>query len=238
MREKICLIMPCYNEAKRLDFTKINDAKNCNFLFVNDGSTDNTLEILNSNIKKNIYILNLKKNVGKAEAVRRGFLYIKNLPIFPEVDWIGYWDADLATPLYELDNFLTYGKIFDADTKAIFGSRILKLGSNIKRSSLRHLLGRVFATMVGIVFDLKTYDSQCGAKLFRKELIDKYFSKPFVSRWIFDIEILLRMKDIKIIEYPLLEWKDVCGGKIKIFPTAIMVLLDIFRLWYHKKIIK
>jgi len=229
--EKICLVVPCYNEAKRLDFEKFGEwEQNHCLLFVNDGSKDNTVEILRNNLKKNAYILDLKKNVGKAEAIRQGMLYLKTLPIFEEISWFGYWDADLATPLSEISNFFLYGKAFYPEADAIIGSRIIKLGSNIRRTLKRYFLGRLFANIASIVLKLDMYDSQCGAKLFKKELLDKCFTEPFISKWIFDVEIILRMNQQKIVEYPLKEWEDKTGGHLRVCSVAVKIVIDLVRL--------
>jgi len=230
-KEKICLVIPCYNEAKRLNFQKLSSCgDSCYFLFVDDCSCDGTLGLLRNNLNKNMYLLSLDKNMGKGEAVRRGMLHVKNLPVFNQIDWIGFWDADLATPLTELDNFILFKNMFYPYCEAIFGSRVVRLGSSIKRSYKRSITGRFFATLVGLVLGIVCYDSQCGAKLFRKDIVDKYFKDPFVSRWIFDIEILLRMRQKGILEYPLNEWKDIPGGSLKIFSAGWTVFLDLFKL--------
>ena len=230
LQEKICLVVPCYNEAKRLDFEKFRAAEDYYFLFVNDGSTDNTMEVINNNLGENIFILNLEKNMGKGEAVRRGFLRAKELPIFQEVNWIGFIDADLATPLSELGKFLFFCEFYEERIDAVWGSRVRRLGSHIERSAIRHYLGRVFATIVRVVLKLDSYDSQCGAKLFRKEIVDEFFSEPFISSWAFDIELLLRMSGSKIIEYPLQEWKDVQGGSLTIPSASLKMVYDILKL--------
>ncbi|MFA7329179.1 MAG: glycosyltransferase [Candidatus Ratteibacteria bacterium] len=231
MPEKVCLVIPCYNEAKRLDFKKFRECgENLFLLFVNDGSTDNTVEIVKNNLKRNMYILNFKNNAGKGEAVRQGVRYLKTLPIFDEINWFGYWDADLATPLDEAEGFFSYAKIFHPDADAIFGSRIRRLGSDIKRSFKRHLFGRLFASVVSLVFKINIYDSQCGAKLFKKELLDKCFAEPFISKWIFDVEIILRMKQQKIVEYPLRKWEDKTGGHLRVCSVAVKTVIDLVRL--------
>lgn len=231
MQEKVCLVIPCHNEAKRLDFKRFNKrSQNCFLLFVNDGSCDNTSELIKANLEKNSSLLDLKNNSGKAEAVRLGILHLKTLPIFKDASWVGYWDADLSTPLYEVENFLNYAMTYPDMPDAIFASRVLRLGSSIKRFFFRHLLGRIFATSTSIIFRLKSYDSQCGAKIFRKEIIEACFLQPFISRWIFDIEIILRMQGKNIIEYPLREWNDVSGSKLKIIRIFWQVIIDIIRL--------
>jgi dolichyl-phosphate beta-glucosyltransferase len=229
--EKICLVIPCYNEEMRLNFEEFKAFdKNCFFLFVNDGSKDNTLELLEKNRDDNIIVFNLEKNSGKAEAVRQGMLYIKTLPLFDEIKWVGYWDADLATPLFEVFNFILYCNKFNVGASSIWGSRVKRLGSNILRSPKRHYLGRLFATVACQVLNLKCYDSQCGAKLFKKELIDIVFSEKFISKWIFDIEILLKLKNYNVIEYPLFEWKDISGSKVKILDVSYRTLIEIFKI--------
>jgi len=197
---------------------------------VNDSSKDNTLELIKGNMADNMYVLNLTKNVGKGEAVRRGMLYLKTLPIFQEIEWVGYWDADLSTPLDELNNFFSYAKTFPIKVDSIWGSRIFKLGCNIKRSFMRHLLGRLFSTIIRIFLKVKSYDSQCGAKLIRKELLDISFLEPFISRWIFDLEILLRLERYNIIEYPLKNWTRMPGSKLRVSSVAFRTLLEILKI--------
>lgn len=237
MQKKICLIVPCYNEEKRIDFKKFNamDSLIC-YVFVNDGSSDNTLDLLNENINNFNCILDLKKNVGKAEATRQGILFLKTLPFFEKLEWVGYWDADMATPISEVENFIKYTNFYESRIDAIYGSRMYRLGSTIKRDFLRHILGRFFATVVALLFKIKSYDSQCGAKLFRRSVIEVAFADPFISKWIFDVEILLRLRNLNVIEYPLKEWCDVKGSKIKILPVAGRLLLDFVRM-YRKYIL-
>lgn len=231
MPEKVCLVIPCYNEVQRLDFNEfVRGGENFYLVFVNDGSKDATGEILEKNARKNMYVLNLRSNVGKAEAVRQGVLYLKTLPIFDEIRWFGYWDADLATPFSEIEEFFLYAKTFYPDTEAIFGSRIKRLESEIKRNFKRHLFGRLFASVTGLIFQLDMYDSQCGAKLFKKELLDKCFAEPFISKWIFDVEIILRMKQQKIVEYPLKEWEDKTGGHLRVCSVAVQTVIDLVKL--------
>ena len=170
MKKKCAIIVPCYNEAGRLDlkeFGSFSDGHpDVTFIFVNDGSSDNTADILRdfrSNTR--CEYLSLERNSGKAEAVRLGMKQALAL----DVDYIGFWDADLATPLSELERMFV---AVSNDTVFISGCRLLRLGGNIRRSSIRHYIGRVFATAVSLHLDLPVYDTQCGAKLYAKECVE------------------------------------------------------------------
>jgi glycosyltransferase involved in cell wall biosynthesis len=229
MHKKIGLVIPCYNEENRINLKSFLKLESLTYVFVNDGSTDKTLSLLQENIDNQNYVLNLDKNCGKAEAVRQGVLFLKNLPVFDGLEWIGYWDADMATPIEEVDNILKFVQFYE-HVDAVYGSRLYRLGSVIERSYLRHTLGRLFASVVSVLFKLKSYDSQCGAKMFRKEVLDLAFNEPFISRWIFDIEILLRLNEHNVIEYPLKKWRDVSGSTLNILPTAKKVVFDLIKI--------
>ncbi len=217
------IIIPCFNEEKRIISTSF-----INFLiqyesyalfFVDDGSTDKTYEKLQElklKIPNRIEIIKNRKNIGKGESVRKGMIAAYEKRKFEQ---IGFLDADLSAPFSEfvlLTNFL-----LDNNKKAVFGSRLKKAGSKIDRSPIRHLIGRIVATFISWTIEIPFYDTQCGAKVFRCEVIDIIVSKPFVSRWLFDVEIILRLKkhwgskiEIFLYEYPIQKWKQVDGSKI------------------------
>jgi len=231
MQEKVCLIIPCYNEAERLDISLFSAfSENIFYLFVNDGSSDDTEALIRNSLSNNIFLLSLEKNYGKAEAVRRGMLHSMGLPFAKDLAWIGYWDADLATPLSEVPMFIRYTKNYETKIDAIWGSRIYRLGSDIKRSFLRHIFGRLFATAIAILLKVKSYDSQCGAKLFRPDVVSIAFREPFISRWIFDVELLKRLPGHAVIEYPLGAWSDVGGSKMNLVREIPRIVIDIIRI--------
>jgi len=230
--KRICLVIPCYNEENRLDIDEYRKfSGRMNFLFVNDGSSDGTLKLLEREVSGFASILNLERNSGKAEAVRRGMMHLGTLPYYGEVEWAGFWDADLATPLDEVERMLKFGDGICPDADAVFGSRICRLGSEIRRSPVRRLISRFFCFIFKTIFSMETYDSQCGAKIFRKRIIDKAFSEPFISRWIFDVEIILRLKNSHLVEYPVAKWVDVKGSKVMKIGNVVTISRDIFRLW-------
>lgn len=246
----VIIVVPCYDEAERLATEKFLEAPaltyRLEFLFVNDGSNDGTLKLLESLREKapdRVDVLNLQPNGGKAEAVRSGFLYaLKKSP-----DYIGFWDADLATPLAEIPRFcevLTTHPQVDM----VFGARVKLLGRTIVRKLYRHYFGRIFATAVSVMLALPIYDSQCGAKLFRvTPTLERVFANPFLSRWVFDVEIITRFKQYfreagvetatKIYELPLYEWQDVKGSKVHL-KDGFLAYVDLAKIYltYRKSL--
>jgi glycosyltransferase involved in cell wall biosynthesis len=223
------IVIPCYNEASRLDAGKLKEFSrehaHQRFLFVNDGSTDGTLELLDDlrrSDPERFAICDLPRNVGKAEAVRQGLLRAFEA----DPDYVGYWDADLSTPLDAIPSFCS---VLDSrrDIVMVFGARVSLLGRSVKRDLLRHYLGRVFATAASLALGIGFYDTQCGAKVFRAtHEIMSLFQSPFSTRWIFDVEIVARLIATRretdrprvsesVYEFPVHEWRDVAGSKVK-----------------------
>jgi len=231
IKEKVCLIIPCYNEADRLDIRRFKESlPYYRFLFVNDGSSDGTAELIQESLDERTYLLNLPENKGKAEAVRIGMLHAYSNASMNDVEWLGFWDADLATPLPEVDWLLRFAKVSEGSVDAIWGSRRCRLCSDIDRSFTRHYAGRLFATAAGLLLHIESYDSQCGSKLFRKSIVEMAFRESFLSRWLFDIEILLRLRGCSIIECPLRQWRDVSGKDFRFFEMAAKALPDLIRI--------
>jgi glycosyltransferase involved in cell wall biosynthesis len=191
---------------------------------VNDGSTDNTAAVLDrlaAEIPDRITVLHLADNSGKAEAVRAGM----NMAGQKDVEVIGYLDADFATPAEEMLRLVEFFKA-TAGTEVLLGSRWMHLGADIERNQLRHYGGRLFATLASQVLNLKVYDTQCGAKLFKcNDALLASLDTPFVSPWAFDVELIGRLRqqlpEAAFLEVPLNRWVDVRGSKI--------TLLDMIR---------
>jgi dolichyl-phosphate beta-glucosyltransferase len=236
---RIAIVVPCYNEGRRLPVGKFEEFlrnSEAEFLFVDDGSRDNTQEVLAS-LKAarpdRVTLIHQAENRGKAETVRHGICSAMDR----EFEYVGFWDADLATPLDEIPEFM--GVFADRpELDMVFGSRVKLLGRHVERKASRHYLGRVFATFVSTMLGLPIYDTQCGAKIFRAGPNTRaLFERPFLSRWVFDVEILARyLSEVgpaaatsAIYEFPLHSWVDVGGSKLK--PTDFLFAFrDVLRI--------
>ena len=221
------IVIPCYNEARRLqpqaflDFLALGHP--VRFLFVNDGSRDATIDVLRSlqcAAGGAVSVLDKTVNGGKGEAIRDGMLAAMQLE---GCRFVGFWDADLATPLVAIPDLLSTLED-DAALQMVFGARIQLLGRTVHRKAMRHYTGRLFATAASVALSIPVYDTQCGAKIFRVTPdLERVLAEPFSSRWIFDVEIVARFIQRRghafcmssIYEYPLQTWQDVGGSKLR-----------------------
>ena len=240
------IVVPCYNEAARLDSGAFSafaaSEPSVGFLLVNDGSRDQTLALLReleASDRDAFLVLDLPRNRGKAEAVRAGLLAAFD----SSAEFVGYWDADLATPLEEIPRFVeVLTRLSGIDL--VFGARVQLLGRSVRRSSVRHYLGRIFATAVSHVIGLPIYDTQCGAKLMRRTPeLEALFATPFAVGWTFDVEILARLIRSRaggrlppaaeaVYELPLDRWHDVAGSKVR--PVDFFIaFFEIAKIWYR-----
>ncbi len=239
------IVVPCFDEEHRLRgdaFLAFREKEpDVEFLFVNDGSRDRTLAVLRDIQARDphgIGVLDQPRNQGKAEAVRAGLRAAAER----NPTYLGYWDADLATPLAEIPR-LRDELENHAECELVLGARVQLLGRAIRRRMLRHYLGRVFATVVSNVLRLRVYDTQCGAKMLRCTPGNlALFERPFATSWVFDVELIARMirqrseaglppaREV-IRELPLLEWTDVPGSKVSArdFLVALRDVLTIYR---------
>ena len=237
------IVVPCYNEEARFQsdtfLSYLKGHPDVRFVLVDDGSRDRTVAVLNAlreRSQSEIDVLELRPNRGKAEAVRAGmnFAIQQHAP-----SYVGFWDADLATPLSAIDSFTALLDVTPT-ISAVIGCRVKLLGRSIERKVVRHYLGRIFATAASITLQLPVYDTQCGAKIFRvTNAFRNAIQDKFESRWIFDVELLARLIAFSgreavrdsVYEFPLKSWADVDGSSVKPadFLRAVTELLSIYR---------
>ena len=243
----LALIVPCYNEASRLDvdaFVRfVATHPGVRLVMVDDGSVDGTadlLERIRAAAPDAVTILRLASNRGKGEAVRAGI--VAAIAGNPAV--VGFFDADLSTPLEAVGDFLAVLK-GRPDVEFVLGSRIVLMGRDVKRHAWRHYLGRVFATGASLALDLPVYDTQCGAKLLRvTAATGTLFAMPFRSRWIFDVELIARYLRLpvaaggrprrdRLYELVLSAWHDKPGSKVRWYDFG-RAMVDLGYVWRER----
>lgn len=230
--KKLSIIIPAYNEGERIKPT-LEDY--CNYfspdteiIVVVNNCTDNTEEIVASYAKKfpdNLrYIITNEAN-GKGGAVLEGFKVAKG-------EVIGFVDADNATTALEYDKL--YKQLENND--GVIASRYMKDSRISERSIPRKIASRLFRIFVKILFWMPYRDTQCGAKLFKKKLINFYLKNITVEDMAFDVEMLYkaRKNGFKVIEVPTV-WIDKeasaeLGSPLKLISNGLKMFLTLFKI--------
>jgi len=236
------IIIPCYNEASRLNMKSFieyaSHEKDIHLCFVNDGSADDTrsaLADIRHDVSDNVFVYNVEVNAGKANAVREGALFLYNEG---EVDTIGFLDADLSTSFEDYASLLSEYENSNGQLKVVFGSRNVGGNSEIERNPFRKIVSAIIGMLIYAITRLKIADTQCGAKVFDRNLIPLAYKTSFFSRWLFDVEILLRLKykfgkeaflDM-FLEKPLQKWVHVDDSKLGL-KDSIMIPINLLQIW-------
>lgn len=244
---ELALVVPCHNEAARLNpeafLHFVTTHPGVKLVLVDDGSLDATGEILErmrAAAPEAVSTLRHSPRRGKAETVRAGIL----AGFAQHAALVGFFDADLSTPLETIDDFLAVLRDRPA-VECVFGSRVMLLGRDIKRKATRHYLGRVFATAVSHALDLPVYDTQCGAKILRaNDATALLFAAPFRSEWIFDVELIARYLRLpvapgeparrdRLYELVLPVWHDRPGSKLR-WQDFARAMVDLGYIWRER----
>ena len=241
--DRTTIVIPCYNEANRLHLEMfLNFARkhpNISFVFIDDGSKDLTINLLcgaMAALPMQIDVLMMKRNAGKAEAVRHGLKYAAKRGD----KYVAFLDADLATPLNAINDFISVADRLE-NIDVVFGSRAGGLGRRVYRDLHRKMISLVCATMGRLATGMALKDTQCGAKLFRNTPhLRTCLDSPFTAGWLFDVELFLRIsnpdrkKRKNFFEYPVLEWTEIPGSNIKfsdVIKGGVKMASLIFSQW-------
>lgn len=235
MIKSLSIIIPFFNEEQRIQsclkrIAKFNKKISTEFILVNDGSYDKSNFIVKEFLKKNsknIKLLNLKKNMGKGHALKKGIQVAKK-------EWILTSDLDLSVPLDQIFNW-TKRNYLKKNCYIYFGSRGHKK-SIVKAKLYRIFLGKIFRFLINILFTIEITDTQCGYKLYQKKIAKKIFKKIKMSRFEHDLEIVLNAKKLNhpIIELPV-KWIHKSNSKLNIIIDPIRMFLGILFLKYKWK---
>jgi len=214
--ETLSIVIPAYNEEKRLPATldriaswvKDSPLPVGEILVVDDGSRDGTAALVEKRGAP-VRLVRNPGNRGKGYAVRNGMLAATG-------DWILSTDADLSAPIEEL------GKLLDAARRenavVAIGSRALdRQLVKVHQPIMREFSGRAFNVVMRVVTGLPFRDTQCGFKLFRQDAAKTIFSRQLEEGFSFDVEdlVIARMLGLRSIEVPV-EWSNVEGTKVSL----------------------
>lgn len=224
----LSIIIPAYNEEKRIkptleDYTNFFKNKDAEILVILNGCTDNTLDVVKS--FKNVKYKDIKEPIGKGAAILEGMKLAKG-------DFVSFVDADNAVTPDQLYHIFNQMK----DCDVAFGSRYMK-GSVLDRKRLfsERFGAKSFNILIKLVLNLQFKDTQCGAKIFKRNVIEKVLPNLVVSRWAFDISLLYSAKRIgfRLKEVPI-RWVSKNESKFNMFKSAPGMFLTLLKLRFSK----
>lgn len=232
----VSLVIPAYNEEKRIaktievfyDYMESTFAE-FELLVVNDGSKDNTLLVLEEYKEKmpKLRVLTYEKNRGKGGAVKYG---VENA----EGDYIFFTDADMP---YPIENVKKAVDIFEEkNVDAVLGKR-MQTENGEKYPWYRTLFSKGFSLFVNVVLRIRTNDTQCGFKGFKKDAAKLIFSKNKLTGWGFDVEIffLADKFDMSIERIEVELFHDNEGSKINVISDSIKMFKEVLKVRKNNK---
>ena len=233
IRPLLSLIIPAYKEADRLPATlrRIQEHRRSwkfthEIIIVVEPSEDGTLALAESAAKSasQFVVLTHHERRGKGFAVRSGMLRARG-------DFIFFTDADLSTPLEDLDASLQRFRK-DRSIEVIVGNRQhpetrILLHQNRSREWMGKVFNRIAQTLTG----LKIRDTQCGFKGFRHRAAKEIFGRQRIDGFSFDVEVLLlaQAMGFSTVEVPV-HWTNSPTSRVRVLHDSTEMLCDLFRI--------
>jgi glycosyltransferase involved in cell wall biosynthesis len=238
------LVVPCFEESRRLP-AYLSELVRClgdrayrtQLLVVDDGSSSEEQQRLRTAIAQFAASRNpvvgvdvLPRNMGKGYAVRHGWTAANGSR------WLAFADADGATPAYEVARVFDIAYAAGDERRCYFGSRVRMLGRTIHRRRERHVVGRIYATMVSLLIDDGIYDSQCGFKVIPANAFVTIAGALRENRFAFDCELIaaLSAAGYRMDELPI-DWTDVPGSKVSLVKDPVRMAVALWQIYQRKK---
>lgn len=228
----LLLLIPAYNEERRIEpvlreyglYFQDHYPGKFHLVVVLNGCRDNTLSVV-QRVERDFPFIT---HEVFAQPIGKGGALIEGLKLAPLADLIGYVDADGATPPHAFHALVK--RMNEAD--CVIGSRWLP-GAVLKQeqSSNRQFASRVFHFIVECLFQMRIRDTQCGAKVMKRQAVEKIHSRLTIADMAFDINLLYALKraGFKILEVPT-EWTDKMGSTVRLFRTSLTMFLSVVRI--------
>jgi glycosyltransferase involved in cell wall biosynthesis len=225
----LSIIIPVYNEERRLPATLEqvfsflhSQPYRAEVIVVENGSQDNTLAIASEFARAHPELKVLQSNrKGKGIAVQQGMLAARG-------EYCFMCDADFSMPVSEINRFLPPA-LTGADIA--IASREAPGAIRYNEPHYRHMVGRVFNSLIRLIALPGLHDTQCGFKCFRAEVARELFRQQTISGWSFDVEVLFiaRRRGYRIVELPI-PWYFNPESKISVVRDATRMAADLFAI--------
>ncbi|MCB0351825.1 MAG: glycosyltransferase, partial [Bdellovibrionales bacterium] len=239
MKAHLQIVIPAYNEASRIGATIENlmaelskRTEHIQVLVVLNGCKDDTLEVVESYRKlypDKIIVQDHREPLGKGRAIIHGFKMCT-------AEYVSFMDADGSVSASSVLSLLDRIGQYDAaiGSRRCDGAKIL-----VKQPWPRHVAGRAYAWLTRLLLGLPFCDTQCGGKIFKKEVADVIASNCTEYGWAFDVAMLdiILLKGFTVKELPII-WTNDDRSKIKLFKDGFQMLKSLLRLRYSKRTVE
>lgn len=235
---EVLLVIPCFRESGRLGpfleelCQKLSLLDGVRVRVVEDGSGAEEEKLMAALVakfrEKYPFIMpvhHLDQNVGKGGAIYAGW------SLEEEARWLAFVDADGSCGADEVIRMIRLARSEDAPARAYFASRVKMLGTRIHRLWYRHVMGRIYATLVETMLHSPAYDTQCGLKLVPRQAFAQIREKLVLRGYAFDVELMVALQcaGTDVVEVPI-SWHEVPGGKINLVREPWRMLRDVLRV--------
>lgn len=226
MTASLTILIPCFNESARLvrtireleEWMNLSRDFTVSVLFVNDGSTDDTEEKL-TRLKFEATVITSLVNLGKGGAIAHGMKFV-------ESDYVLVMDADLSTSLEFIPLFF---KHIQEGPDLVIANRFHPL-SHVERPWWRSFFSYVFFFVIHGLGSFKSFDTQCGFKMYKTATAKDLFKSLRFNRYSFDLEVIKNAElKYQIAELPV-SWKDRGGSKVKLWRDGFGMIKDVLSL--------
>jgi len=223
----ISIVVPIYNEEKVIEasideiVTHLGKTKlRWELILVDDGSRDRTVELIEKLPQSNIKLLRNEKNRGKGRAVKIGALEASGQHIL-------FTDADLSAPFSQFSVFY-----LERQSDIVIASRRLP-DSLVETSFMKSFSGEIASKIIRTCFLPGIYDTQCGFKLFKGEVLKELVLSQYLERWGFDVELLFlaRLRRYNIVELPI-TWTHNYDSKVSAI-DYLATFSELLKIYYH-----
>lgn len=241
MNNQVLLVIPCFRESGRIGpflaslREELGNDEAVTVLVVEDGGGRDEQAIMKALVESQRSqwptlqpLLALDENVGKGGAVYAGWAAM------PGHRWLAFVDADGSCAAYEVKRLIALART--QPETALFASRVCMLGRHIRREFHRHLIGRVYATIVSETLRIPVYDSQCGLKLLPATAFEKIRPLAHVPGFAFDVELLCLLLDsgCAVQEVPI-DWHETPGGKVRLVHDSVRMFRDVLEIRQRRR---
>jgi dolichyl-phosphate beta-glucosyltransferase len=236
--QDVLLVIPCFRESGRLRpfleslCTEVDRLGGVQILVVEDGAGAEEAQRMAALVApyRERYsfirpVQHLDQNVGKGGAIYAGWLSET------EAHWLAFADADGSCDATEVTRMIRLARDEAALARAYYSARIHMLGRTVHRLWYRHVMGRVYATLVEWLLHTPAYDTQCGLKVVPRQAFQQVHGRLMLRGFAFDVELMVALQcaGTEVVEVPI-NWHETPGGKLDLISEPWRMLRDVLRV--------